>query len=134
VSAGRRARAEQLPEAEARLRELLAEAHGAIQDLGRLLREFRAVSAGNAQAARDAAYTAGCEQITLLSSHLQEQMNQAATDLNDAVTRARHDVMEAITPTAIHIVDADEENGQRGLVTIEFAGNLFDDKIEVKAT
>jgi acetate kinase len=132
MSAGRRARAEQVPEAEARLRELLAEAHGAIQDLDRLLRDFRAAVADNARAAREAAYAAGCEQITLLGAHLQEQMNKAATDLNERVTSARHDIAAAITPTAIHIEDADEEAGIRGLVTIEFAGNLFDDAVAVR--
>jgi hypothetical protein len=134
VSTGRRARAEQVPEAEERLRELLAEAHGAVQDLERLLRGFRAATADNAKAARDAAFEAGCEQINLFGAHLQQEMNQAATDLNEAVTRARHDIMAAITPTAIHIVDADEATGERGLVTIEFAGNLFDDMIEVRKT
>jgi F0F1-type ATP synthase membrane subunit b/b' len=134
VSPARKDREPELPAAAEALRELLGQAHGAIRDLERLLREFRAAAADNAQAAREAAYAAGCEQITALSVHLQEQMNQAATDLNEAVSRARLDVAAAITPTSIHIVDADDESGTPGLVTIEFAGNLFDDKIEVRKT
>ncbi|HEX4399651.1 MAG TPA: hypothetical protein VH136_18575 [Trebonia sp.] len=132
MSTGRRARAEQVPEAEAALRELLADAHGAIQDLTRLLKEVRAAIAAGAAAADKAAYDAADKQILAFQEHLQREANKASADLNEAVTRARLDVAAAITPTAIHVTEA--VGDQPGLVSIDFAGHLFDDAVTVRKT
>jgi hypothetical protein len=120
----RKDRAAELPAAEARLRDLLAEAHGAIRDMDRLIREHRALMADTAHAAQDAAFRAGCEEINRFSAHFQRQMNDAAEELNQAVRGAREQVADAITPTKL-VVDAN------GGVTIEFGGDLFDSAIPV---
>jgi ABC-type transporter Mla subunit MlaD len=121
----RKDRAAELPDAEARLRELLAEVHGATRDLDRLLREARGLINDNAKAAADAAFRASSEEMKRFSAHFQRQMNEAAIELNSAVSRAREQVINAITPTSLVVDD------KSGLVRIEFSGELFDADVPV---
>lgn len=122
--ARRKDRAAELPAAEGRLRELLAEAHGAIRDMERLLREHRALIADNGRAAADAAFRASSQEMSRFSAHFQRQMNEAAGELNTAVHAARNQIADAITPTKL-VVDA------QGGVQIEFGGDLFDAAVPV---
>jgi hypothetical protein len=123
---------DELPGQLAQLRELVREAHGATKDLRTAIREakdyadslVKLVDAA-ADAARRAAYAAGCEQVRELEAHLQAEMNRSAADLNAAVQVARDHISKALMPkVASVLLDGDDDLPSRLLVTFE--GGLFD--------
>jgi hypothetical protein len=122
---------DELPAQLAQLRELIREAHGATKDLRAAIREARAFADGlvglvdkAAEAARRAAYEAGCVQVAELEAHLQGEMNASAAKLNQAVIEARGHISRALTPKIASLDLTD--TGEPGVLMVQFEGNLFD--------
>ena len=102
------------------LRELIREAHGAIKDMERLLRDFRQAAREGAEQGRAAAQEAAKAEMDRFNEHLQGQMDAAAKDLNRAVEAARMHVVKQLTVSEL-------ESGPDGKgLRVKFAGNLFD--------
>jgi hypothetical protein len=122
---------DELPGQLAQLRELVREAHGATKDLNRAIREAREYADNllkmvdaAADASRRAAYDAGCSQLAEFQEHLQGEMNRSAAKLNQAVIDARAHICRALTPKLASLDLAD--NGEPGVLMVQFEGNLFD--------
>lgn len=101
------------------LRELVREAHGAIKDMERLLRDIRQASREGTEQARTAAQEAAKAEMAKFQEHIQGQMDDAAADLNKAVDAARMHVVKQLTISEIEQIPG---QGTR----VKFAGNLFD--------
>ena len=122
---------DELPAQLAQLRELIRDAHGATKDLRAAIKEARAFADGlvdlvdkAAEAARRAAFEAGCAQVTELEAHLQREMNASAAKLNQAVIEARGHISRAMTPKLASLDLTD--TGEPGVLLVQFEGNLFD--------
>lgn len=104
------------------LRQLIVEAHSAIADMDRLLRQLRQQSAdAAAQMRKDAERTAN-DLIAELVRHLQVQQNQASADLNRAVDRARVAVIDSLTMTRL------QPDGKGGY-KVQWARGRFDEAV-----
>lgn len=106
-------------DAASELRELVREAHGAIKDMERLLRDIRQASRDGTEQARTAAQEAAKAEMTKFRDHIQAQMDDSARDLNRAVEAARLHVVKQLTITEVEQLPG---SGSR----VKFAGHLFD--------
>jgi hypothetical protein len=122
-------RAARAEEAERRLREATAEAHGAIRDLDRMLREYRelakATNAASAAAAAKAAGEAANAELISFAAEFQKMANDSAADLNASIEAARLAIMAALSVSELEPVEIDGHTGLR----VKWAGGLFDDKV-----
>lgn len=102
------------------LRELVREAHGAMKDLERLLRQVREAARDGANQAREAAEEAAIAVMKEFERHIQREADIMAHDLNRAVQAARNQIIDQLT------VDYAEPMPGGG-TRVKFKGNLFDD-------
>lgn len=113
---------DELPGRLTELRQLITEAHEVIADMDRLLRQMRQESAAaTAQMRKETERTAN-DLLAELTRHLQVQQNQASADLNKAVDRARHLIVESLTMTRL------QPDG-RGGYRVTWARGRFDEAV-----
>ncbi len=113
---------DELPGRLTELRQLITEAHEVIADMDRLLRQLRQESAAaTAQMRKETERTAN-DLLAELTRHLQVQQNQASADLNKAVDRARHLIVESLTMTRL------QPDG-RGGYRVTWARGRFDEAV-----
>ena len=111
---------DELPGRLTELRRLITEAHTVIADMTGLLRQLRQESAtATAQMRKETEQTANLL-LAELNRHLQVQQNQASADLNKAVDRARHLIVESLTMTRLR---PDGKGGYR----VTWARGRFDE-------
>lgn len=108
-----------LPAEEHRLRQATREAHEAIQGLNDAIKEARNLTAGLVSQYELLHET----EMRQLSNHLQEQHNEAAIQLNDAVIAARAHILRLLT---IAEMKADVDNGT---IRISWPDGKFDENV-----
>jgi ribosome recycling factor len=101
------------------LRELIREAHGACRDLSTLLREYRQARAELLTDVRATIQKAVDDELRDFYRQWQKEANHHTAQLNEAVTAARHHIINAL---ALSKIRSDGDS-----LRIEFKGALFED-------
>lgn len=81
----------------AELRETVREAHAALKDMERVLREYRANAATTMADIGEAAAQVAAAELRRYGEHLQSEMNAQAVNLNRAVDAARNHIVTQLT-------------------------------------
>lgn len=106
----------------AELRETVREAHAALKDMERVLREYRENAATTMADIGEAAAQVAAAELRRYGEHLQAEMNAQAVNLNRAVDEARHHIVTQLT---LAYIEPDPE--VRGRLRFVFTGAPFDE-------
>ena len=118
------ARAKRTRDPNEELRELIAEANGAVKDLRQVLAEVRQASGRAVRDVEQVMSERGAEEMNALSRHLQKEMDRYATVLNHSVNRAREHIIKCLQVSRL-------EETADGQMRIYFDGPArpFDDQV-----